>query len=234
MLVGSKLDSDLLRYIVANGFRAGDSLPSLEKISTELKLSISKLREQLEVARALGLVEVKPRLGIRLTDYAFLPAVRLSLMYALGLDQNQFEAFGVLRNHIEAAFWAEAVAGLTPEDLTALQDLIRAAWAKLNGSPIQIPHQEHRDLHLAIFKRLENPFVKGLLEAYWEAYEAVGLNVFSDYAYLREVWTYHDSIVQSLVRGDAAEGYRLLVQHTTLLRHREGLVTGSQRLGGAD
>jgi DNA-binding FadR family transcriptional regulator len=216
-----KLDSDLVRYIVANGRQPGERLPSLEKLSAELRISTGKLREQLEVARALGLVEVRPHTGIRVAEYSFLPAIRYSLLYALAQDAGQFDAFGELRNHIEAAFWYEAVARLTPEDHAQLNDLIALAWAKLDGQPIQIPHAEHRSLHLTIFKHLDNPFVKGLLEAYWEAYEAVGLSVYSDYQYLREVWAYHESIVAALIAGDLAEGHRLLVQHTTLLRHRE-------------
>ena len=216
-----KLDSELLRYIVASGRQPGDRLPSLEELSVELRISTGKLREQLEVARAMGLVEVRPRTGIRLAEYCFLPAVRFSLMYALATDINKMEDFGQLRSQVEAAFWFQAVALLTPADYDQLRALIAAAWAKLNGQPIQIPHSEHRELHLAIFKRLDNPFVKGLLEAYWEAYEAVGLSLFSDYQYLREVWTYHERIVDALAAGEPAEGHRLLLEHTTLLRHRE-------------
>lgn len=213
-------DSDLIRYIVASGRQPGERLPSLEKLSAELKISTGKLREQLEVARALGLVEVRPHTGIRVAEYNFLPAIRFSLLYALARDPGQFEAFGELRNHVEAAFWHEAVACLTAEDHAQLTDLVAQAWAKLDGHPIQIPHAEHRSLHLTIFKHLGNPFVKGLLEAYWEAYEAVGLSVYSDYQYLREVWGYHERIVRALIAGNAAEGHRLLLEHTTLLRYR--------------
>jgi DNA-binding FadR family transcriptional regulator len=216
-----KIDSALLRYIVANGFKPGDRLPCLDDLSTALKISVGKLREQLEVARSMGLVDVRTRSGIKLEEYTFLPAVRFSVLYALALDPAQFDAFNVLRNRVEAAFWYDAVARLMPEDHTHLRDLLRNAWAKLNGHPIRIPHTEHRDLHLTIYGRLQNPFVKGLLEAYWEAYEAVGLSVFSDYAYLREVWTYHERIVDALEAGNLDEGYRLLVQHTALLRNRE-------------
>ncbi len=67
---------------------------------------------------------------------------------------------------------------------------------------MQIPHEEHKQLHLTIFGRLENPFVSGILEAYWEAYESIGLNVFTDYAYLREVWGYHQRMVDSICSGD--------------------------------
>jgi DNA-binding FadR family transcriptional regulator len=220
-LLLDRQDSELLRYIVASGRKPGDRLPSLEELSDRLGISTGKLREQLEVARAMGLVEVRPRTGIRLAEYNFLPAVRFSLMYALASDPSQFEAFGHLRSQVEAAFWHQAVGLLTADDLQHLRGLIASAWARLNGQPIQIPHAEHRELHLTIFRHLNNPFVKGLLEAYWEAYEAVGLSLFSDYQYLREVWTYHEAIVDALEAGDVNEGHRLLLLHTTLLRHRE-------------
>jgi DNA-binding FadR family transcriptional regulator len=222
-----RLNSDLLRYIVASRKRPGEFLPSLEVLSKELGISPGKLREQLEVARTLGLVEVRPRTGIRLAEYSFLPAVRFSVMYALAGEPALFDAFGQLRSQVEASFWHEAVALLTPADLTHLRDLMALAWAKLDGQPIQIPHAEHRALHLTIFRRLDNPFVKGLLEAYWEAYEAVGLSLFSDYYYLREVWTYHQGIVDALIAGDLDEGHRLLVLHTSLLRHREASRTAT-------
>jgi DNA-binding FadR family transcriptional regulator len=222
-----KPGSDLLRYIVASRLRPGDQLPSLEVLSKELRISTGKLREQLEVVRTLGLVEVRPKTGIRLAEYSFLPAVRFSVMYALAGEPALFDAFGQLRSQIEASFWHEAVALLTPADHTHLRELMATAWAKLDGQPIQIPHAEHRNLHLAIFRRLDNPFVTGLLEAYWEAYEAVGLSLFSDYYYLREVWTYHQGIVDALVAGDHDEGHRLLVLHTSLLRHREASRTAA-------
>jgi DNA-binding FadR family transcriptional regulator len=206
---------------VEHGFQCGDQLPTTEKLSEELGVSIGKLREQLEVARSLGLVEVKPRTGIRLAEYDFRPAVRFSLMYALAAGRAEFEAFGVVRSHLEAAFWHEAVARLIPADHAHLQALIEKARAKLNGRPVQIPHAEHRELHLTIFSRLQNPFVTGLLEAYWDAYEAVGLSMYSDYAYLQEVWDYHARIVAALIAGDVDLGHQLLIQHTQLLRHRQ-------------
>jgi len=228
-----KLDSDLVRYIVEREFRPGDRLPPLEDISKELEISIGKLREQLEAARSMGLVDVKPRIGIRLSEYSFLAAVRFSLLYALASDANQFEAFSALRNHIESAFWREAVQRLTPEDHQRLQAIIAQAWAKLDGHPIRIPHAEHRQLHMTIFSRLNNPFVTGLLEAYWEGYEAVGLNVFSDYQYLREVWTYHEGMVNAIVEGDLDKGHQLLIEHTELLQQREARRTPARRAAQA-
>ena len=87
-------------------------------------------------------------------------------------------------------------------------------------SQVKIPHGEHRQLHLGIYRRLDNPFVLGILEAYWEAYEAVGLNVFADYDYLQHVWSYHQRMVDSIRAGNLPDGYQALVEHKDLLYHR--------------
>lgn len=216
----SKIDSDFLRYLFENGCKPGDRLPSLAELSETMGVSVGKLREQLEVARMLGLVAASPRRGIIRTEYDFLPAVRLSLLAALATERSHFDAFSSLRSHLELAYWDEAVALLQPEDHAHLRDLMVRAWDKLNHPRIQIPYQEHRELHLAIFRRLNNPFVLGLLEAYWDGYEAVELNTYADYGYLRSVWEYHGRIVEAIVAGDCALGKRLLREHMQLLTSR--------------
>jgi DNA-binding FadR family transcriptional regulator len=217
--------SEFLTYLAAcpsigEAANSEPHLPSLHEISKQLGVSVASLREQLEVARALGLVEVRPRTGIRRLHYSFSPAVSQSLAYALALDPSLFNAFSDLRNQVEASFWRQAVPLLVPEDITYLQKLLQDAWNKLNGTPVQIPQAEHRQLHLTIFRRLDNPFVVGIIEAYWTAYEAVGLNLYADYHYLQQVWQYHQIMVDSIVDGDIENGYDALIKHKDLLHHR--------------
>jgi len=208
--------SEFLRYLAAQS-QLDENLPPLSTLSEELGVSVASLREQLEVARALGLVEVRPRTGIRRLPFRFFPAVLQSLGYAMALDQKYFEMFADLRQNIEASYWYEAVSKLSTDDFTLLEGLVERAWRKLDGRPIQIPHDEHKQLHITIYSKLNNPFVSGILEAYWESYEAIGLNVFTDYNYLRSVWTYHEIMVNSIRGGDYEAGYRALVEHTDLL-----------------
>jgi DNA-binding FadR family transcriptional regulator len=212
--------SEFLRYLALHE-EAENKLPPLNDLSRELRVSVASLREQLEVARALGLVEVKPRLGMRRREYSFTPAIRQSLGYALALNDEHFRKYAELRNHVEYAFWHKAVRKLTEADKQELQNLVARAWKKLERTPIQVPHEEHRNLHLKIYSRLENPFVTGILEAYWEAYEEVGLNVFTGgYEYLQEVWQYHQRMVEAICNGNFEAGYEALVKHTDLLYHR--------------
>ncbi len=216
------LDSDLLNYIIKNGFQPGDRLPTISELQdpNNLGISVSKVREQLEVARALGLVEVRSKTGTRLKEYSFTPAVRLSLFFALATDLRFFEQFSALRTHLEVAFWNEACARLTMDDLAELRQHVGAARAKLSGQWIRIPSEEHRAFHLGIFKRLDNPFVLGLLEAYWDAYEAVELNRYADYAYHQQVWDYHERILDAICAGDFDAAKTAFIEHTRLLRHQ--------------
>ena len=212
--------SEFMRYLATHK-EVENGLPSLKDLSVELRVSLATLREQLEVARALGLVEVRPRLGTRRREYSFAPAVRQSLQYALALNDDHFRKYSDLRKNVESAFWYQAVEKLTEADNQELQALMARAWEKLHGAQIQVPHEEHRSLHLLIYSRLENPFVTGILEAYWDAYETVGLNVFAGgYDYLQEVWQYHQKMVDAICNGDYKAGYEALVAHTDLLYHR--------------
>lgn len=219
-MVHAKIDSDFLRYLLAHGCQAGTQLPALSQISEEMGISVGKLREQLEVARALGLVEARPRRGIRCKEYSFLPAVQQSLMFALSLDRQAFADFSALRCHLEVAFWDEAVTLLTTADKERLCRLVEDAQEKLNQDRIQIPHTEHRAFHLTIFSRLDNVFVSGLLEAYWEAYEAADLSTYADYQYLKAVWQYHEQIAEAIAAGDYSQGKEILIAHMQLLDTR--------------
>lgn len=227
MATQSRLSSSFINYLAAvpiqNGSEPAEDLPipSLHDLSKQLGLSVASLREQLEVAEALGLVEVRPRTGIRRRPYSFSPAVYQSVSYAIRLDHSYFDAFSEFRNQIEAAFWDRAVRLLTPSDHQMLQTLVARAWEKLRGRPIQIPHSEHRQLHLLIYSRLDNPFVQGTLEAYWDAYEQSGLNVYEDYDYLQQVWAYHQKMVEAVCSGDFSAGYQALLEHKNLLYRRE-------------
>ncbi len=220
--MAQKSSYEFVRYLAQQKTNGENGLPSLNDLSRELGISVASLREQLEVAKALGLVEVRPRTGMKTLPYQFTPAVQESLSYALEISPTFFDKFSDLRQHIESAYFHEAVALLIEEDKQELTSLIQRAWDKLRGHPIQIPQAEHRQLHTSLYQRLENPFVSGLLEAYWDAYEQVGLNLYADYTYLQQVWLYHEKIVMNIISGDIQSAYQALLEHTRLIATRPG------------
>jgi DNA-binding FadR family transcriptional regulator len=209
-----------LQYLADQSNKEGCRLPSLSELSKTTQTSIPSLREQLEVARAFGFVEVKPKTGIRKNRYRFTPAVTASLGYALKEDPNNFDAYSDLRKHIEAAYFEEAAALMTGEDIALLQKLVETAKAKLTFRPVEIPLFEHRDFHLLMYSRLQNPFITGLLEAYWQMYEDVGLNRYTEIEYQIRVWNYHEKIVDSIRLGEFSNSKKALLEHMILLQQR--------------
>ena len=229
---GINLGSDFLNYIVRHGYQPGDRLPSIQELTADshLDMSANKVREQLEVARMLGWVEVRSKRGTRVKDYAFTPAVRLSALYALA-NGERFESFASLRNHVEAAYWNDACALLVDADLDIMQGCIDSAERKLDSPPIHIPNPEHRLFHMTVFKRLDNTFVLGILEAYWDLYEEVGINRYMDYRYLREVWDYHARILRHIRSRDFDAAREAFIEHTRLLRHEPHNATWAMERG---
>lgn len=210
---------DFLRYLAVS-CDDNEKLPALNELAPQLGLSTSSLREQMEVARALGIVEVRPRTGIKRLPYSFRSAVQQSLNYALMIDRDYIMGFSDLRIHLEVAYWSEAVSLLRTDDKLRLKELVRLAREKLNRNPVQIPHAEHREFHTTFYKYVNNPFVHGVLEAYWDLYEAAGLDVYNNASYLNLVWDYHAEMVESIVKGEYQAGLNALKEHFNLISHR--------------
>ena len=214
----TRLDSQFLRYLIDNDISPGQRLPALNDISLEMGISVGKLREQMEVARKMGLVSARPRLGIQREPFEFSQMLLDGVLFGLATGEANFKQFSQLRQVVEAGFWDQAVELLTVADKERLRSLVAQAWEKLRGEPIHLPNGEHRDLHLTIFSRLNNPFVQGILDTYWQAYEASEMTRFASYTYWIEVWTYHERIVDALCNNDFALGRQLLVEHFSLLK----------------
>lgn len=195
-------------------------LPSLGDLAREMGVSRGKLREELIAAQAYGVVEMRPGDGTYVHPFDFYTAIRPAVIYSIACDRSNFEHFRRLRAYLEVLFWEEATHALDADDHAALMRIVEEAERKLASRPIEIPHAEHRELHLRIFSKLENPFVQGLLQAYWDAYEAVELHLFFELSYYTEMWDSHRALVTALQQGQPQEGKRILTAHFSILENR--------------
>ena len=195
-------------------------LPSMGDLAQEIGVSRGKLREELIAAQAYGVVEMRPGDGTYVNALNFHAAIRPTVLYSIACDRQNFDHFRKLRAFLEVAFWDEATRALDESDYAQMEQIVDRAERKLKGTPIQIPHDEHRELHLRIFANLENPFVQGILKAYWDAYEAVELHHYFELSYYEKMWTSHRALVDALKSGRPQQGRDVLVQHFTILENR--------------
>lgn len=213
--------SPFLQYIAAISDKGEDRIPSLSELSKKLGMSVATLREQMEIARIMGFVDVRPKAGIRKTAYSFKPAVITSLSYALASEAAPFEQYANLRKHLETAYFIEAVNALTPEDRDELELIVRRAEEKLRRNPVVLPTVEHREFHLLVYKRLGNKFVVGLLEAYWDLYKAVGYELYPDVNYVSNIWQYHKKMAELIKARNYDQAFQNLLEHMELITLRE-------------
>ena len=168
----------------------------------------------------IGLVKTEPRKGIQLLPYSFSPAVSKSLQAALLIDRTYFDQFFHLRNQIERMYFLDAVQTIQKEGLDVLKKIVQSANSMLNESNPRIPHIEHREFHLAIYREMNNIFVIGILESFWDMYEQAGLNLYEDLEYLKNVWNYHGKIVEEIEKRKFDKAYKTLVDHMELIYKR--------------
>jgi len=210
--------SDFLQYLAKLSGSGICRLPSLSELSKELKISVASLREQLEIARVLGFVEVKPKTGIKWLPYNFAPSILVSSAYAIEISPVYFDQYRDMRNHLEAVYFYEAVALLNPDDIQQLFKIIREAEKKIDGLPPKSPNIEHREWHSVLFSHIENVFVKGFLTVYWEIYQHQDYAFVSDSVYLRRVWSYHKKITEQILSSDFSNAYQSFLEHKDLIK----------------
>lgn len=214
----------ILKYIVDNDLAGctddATKLPSMGTLAKELGVSRGKLREDMITAQAFGVIDMRPGDGTYIKPFDFYSAIRPLVLYSVICDRQNFDRFYRLRAQLEVAFWEQAVSRLEPSDLEELERVLLSAGQKLGGNPVEIPHKEHREFHLLIYDRLDNPFVQGLLRAYWDAYEAVGLHRYFDLSYYELMWSSHKKMTRAISTGQVQEGREVLIRHFTLLEDR--------------
>ena len=211
---------EFINYLIQHNGKDDKKIPAINEISKELGVSTACLREQIELAKNMGLIRLQPRKGIEILPYSFTPAVIKSLYYAIKVDKSYFDQFSEMRNHLEKSFFIDAVKLLNDNDIAELKRLIKTAVNKLRGEPIQIPHNEHRRYHLLIYRQLKNVFLNGMLEAYWDMYEMAGLDVYTDLDYLESVWEFHRRIAECIERKEFIAAYDMQIEHMQLIYQR--------------
>lgn len=209
--------SELLQYFSDKSSEGDIQIPSLPVLSKKLKISVASLREQLEVARILGFVEVRPRTGIRLLPYSFTPSLLISISYALSISSNYFEQFRDLRNHLESAYFLESIGKLSRNDIDRLGKVVEKAEEKISSEPPQLPHLEHREFHALLFSKVENTFAQSIFHVYWDVYEYQGFAVINDLDYLKRVWHYHRLVLEGIQSGNFNYAMDVFLEHKDLM-----------------
>ncbi|MGO3740683.1 FadR/GntR family transcriptional regulator [Kerstersia sp.] len=127
---------ELGRRIAAGRYAPGTALPSEEELALELSVSRTALREATKVLVAKGLLDVKPRLGMRvrpLETWNLLDPDILAWRAAAGLSLEFLRQLAEVREVLEPGVAALAARKRTPEQLRRIEH----AYALMEGAKDQ-------------------------------------------------------------------------------------------------
>lgn len=213
----SKSKLALLSYLAIKA-KQGKTIPSIAQLSEDLGLSTAAVREQLEVARQLELVDIKTKIGIQTRPFSLSPALCLILRYGMDIQPELIWEITSIRQHLELSYWQEAVVRLSHKDVEHLDEVIDLAMKKIQENPVVLPLEEHSEFHLSIYRPLNNSFLNGVLETYWQLSQESEYRMYSDQVYLENVWAYHQKIQQAIATKEYDVGYQALMTHFELVR----------------
>lgn len=118
--LSKSVSDELLGRIVRGEFGAGDQLPTEQQLMTEYGVGRNTVREAMQGLRALGLVEIRPRLGARVIEGRGETTLAISAVSALLRNGTIDELYDV-RLILEPAAAAKAAANRTDADLAAIR-----------------------------------------------------------------------------------------------------------------
>ena len=222
------ISARLKDYIVQNGLRAGDKLPTEEKLSQSLGVSRTAVREALRSMEAVGLVEARQGYGRVVCDFNF-KAILGNLSYGLVFLSQDILQITDIRKALDAYFIEAAVHNLTAAEIAELSRLVDSMEKRVEAG-LDITDDDYK-FHRLLYERSCNPLALQLFEITW----TVRLNAYDRDVALREAppGTAHEhaGILEAIIQRDVEAARRLILAHhwNTEQRFRQRVAEVVQR-----
>jgi DNA-binding FadR family transcriptional regulator len=156
-----RIAEELERLIDSGAFAPGERLPSERELARSLAVSRSSLRE------ALGALELKRRIAIKVGSGAYVTAAK-PRGPPLPAGGSEMSPFDVLRTRriVEAEAAALAARHATPAQLRAMAQAFGRLAVDMRGNRMQSPAD--RDFHLCIAAASGNTAIARVIELLWD------------------------------------------------------------------
>ncbi len=201
---------EIRAYIIRNGLRPGDLLPTELEMSEKLGVSRNVLREAIKSMELMGMVQACPGRGTAVQEFSMDFVFQNVLFFNVGgEDKSVREMFGI-RRMLELSYMRQAFYALTSEDV----DTMRACVQRMreSGDENYLAFTEaDRKFHMTLFRRLNNGVLNSLMEAIWAVDEGFELEKKSPHLVTSIIR--HEAIVQSLEEYDYRAFARAMELH---------------------
>ena len=159
------IQEELKKYILANGLKPGDRLPTEQSLAKQLGVSRTSLREALKSLQALGIIDAKPGEGMVVRAFNF-DAILGNLSYGMIFERTELMDLLEIRESLELAFVSKAVEKIKQEEIEELEDILTLMNKKATQN--QLFDEEDAMFHHKLFLPVGNYLLLSLLDVFWE------------------------------------------------------------------
>ena len=202
---------DLGILIVSGRYKPGDVLDGEIEASDRLHVSRTAYREAVRILAAKGLVEVRPKVGTRVSardKWHLLDPDILSWMFKHEPEEHLIESLFELRKVVEPEAAALAASRRTQEHLNVMEDaLARMREHTLAREEGRIADQ---DFHAALLDASGNPFLKTLTSSVAAAVAWTTVFKQRQQPLVRDPLPDHVEVYQAIAAGDPGQARRAM------------------------
>lgn len=210
----------LRRYIIENGLRPGDPLPTELELAKQLRVSRQSVREAVKVLASVGVVETRPRDGSRLRE-ANTQNLSEHLGFLFALKGATFSELVETRIVLECAYLPLVIEKADEADFQRMEaaiDKMRANKENLHAFT-QADMEFHQALVTATKNRVMTGFGVMLHEFFRQMLEEEGLSIRTE----RSSYTIadHEGIISALRKKDLSTAQQIMRRHLEVYEARE-------------
>jgi DNA-binding FadR family transcriptional regulator len=224
-LLYQAVQEEIKSYIIANGLRPGDPLPSEGELAQQLDISRNSVREAVKSLEALGILEARPGSGLFVRDFTF-DSILENLPYGIMFAMERLSNIMEIRFHIEYGMMERVNDECTPEQIAHLHQVL-AQWRTL-AEQGQYSASDDRLFHQILYENVDNPVLIQILDVFWVVFRHAQTE--ADLPDVRDplhTFQIHEQLVEAMECRDAARMRELMVEH------REGIETRIRQMHSA-
>lgn len=208
---------EIRSYIIRNGMKPGDQLPTEQEMCQYLGVSRNVLREAIKSMELMGMVQACPGRGTIIREFSLDFVFQNVLFFSVaGEDKPVREMFGI-RKMLELSYMRQAFHAIGGNDIKKLRSCVEMMYAS-GGESAQFTEAD-RQFHVTLFRPLGNGVLNSLMDAIWAVDEGFELEKKSPH--LLNSISKHESIVKALEEYDYRAFARAMEMHFSSGKYTE-------------
>lgn len=189
---------EIRSYIIRNGLKPGDLLPTELEMCEKLGVSRNVLREAIKSMELMGMVQACPGRGTQVKEFSLDFVFQNVLFFSVaGEDKPVREMFGI-RRMLELSYMRQAFYAINEDDIRVLHGCLRQMHESREDYTAFT--EADRIFHTTLFRALDNSVLNSLMDAIW-AVDA-GFELEKKSPHLMTSISKHETIVKALEEYD--------------------------------